>query len=106
MSIPPNFAFPITRSLGHFSLTPRPVSFSTAVLVATAVKNCSNGNLWPDSFGLRIIENHRPPFGDFHLFCPLPLPFVWTSAATTVQSGADFSASRQAVVFVDSRRLK
>lgn len=88
MRIPPSLKFPRTRSLGHFSLTSSPVASSRAVLVTTAARNCNKGSLGPDTLGLRIMENHSPPLRDFHLFRPLPLPFVCTSATTVVHSGA------------------
>src|SRR6266849_165497 len=92
--IPPSFAFPRTRSLGHFSLTLTPVSFSRTCLVAIAAKNCNNGSLRVGILGLSSIENQSPPFGDSHVFLPRPLPLVWTSATTTVHSGADCCACR------------
>jgi hypothetical protein len=101
MRIPPSFASSRTRSLGHFSLTPRPVSSSRAFLAATAARNCSVGSFALGTLGLSRTENQRPPLGDSHLFLPRPLPFVWTSATTTVHSEADSCASRYAVVLVD-----
>src|SRR5213594_629229 len=105
MRIPPSFSLPRTRSLGHFSFTLKPVSFSRAFLVAIAARNCNNGSLALETLGLRSIENQSPPFGDSHFFRPRPLPFVWTSATTTVHSGADCWPSRYAVVLVDCSLL-
>src|SRR5467141_2225568 len=94
MRIPPSFAVPRTRSLGHFTLTLTPVSFSRASLVAIAAENCNNESLRAGILGLSSTENQSPPFGDAHFFLPRPLPFVWTSATTTVHSGADCCAIR------------
>ena len=48
-----------------------------------------------------IIENHRPPLGDFQLRPDRPLPCVWISEVTTVQSAACLSAKVFALVLVD-----
>src|SRR6266699_7094212 len=74
--IPPSFAFPRTRSLGHFSMALKPVWFSMAFLVAIAARNCNKWSLGLGRSGLRSIENQRPPFVDSHLFLPLHFPFV------------------------------
>ncbi len=101
MSIPASFFQSTTRSFGHFTFDGMPYTSSIPFRSVLATQNWRSGIRSIGIFGLIISENQRPPLGDSQLRPDRPLPWVWTSAVTTVHSAAPFSARVFALVFVD-----
>src|SRR3989442_12183621 len=101
MSTPASFFPPTTRSFGHFTSDWTPYTSSIPFRRALANKNWRSDIRSTGILGLIISENQRPPLGDFQVRPDRPLPCVWTSDTTTVDSAAPFSARVFALVLVD-----
>jgi len=101
MSTPASFFPPTTRSFGHFTSDWTPYTSSIPFRRALANKNWRSDIRSTGILGLIISENQRPPLGDFQVRPDRPLPCVWTSDTTTVDSAACFSARVFALVLVD-----
>jgi hypothetical protein len=93
---------PMTRSLGHFSSTGRPLTSTTASATATPAAIVTRGTWAPRPSSLTMIDRYMPaPGGEAHDFPRRPRPARCSSASTEVNSAAPSAARDRASSFVE-----